>query len=88
MAEREGFEPSMELLTPYSLSRGAPSATRPSLQCFSLRGRPSRWVRPPISASHPEVTDRAVIKFPKGVEIVQSYYSRNKKNFALHDKVI
>ncbi|MEW8026331.1 MAG: hypothetical protein AB2806_01135, partial [Candidatus Thiodiazotropha sp.] len=25
MAEREGFEPSMELLTPYSLSRGAPS---------------------------------------------------------------
>ena len=32
MAEREGFEPSMELLTPYSLSRGAPSAARPSLQ--------------------------------------------------------
>ncbi len=31
MAEREGFEPSMELLTPYSLSRGAPSAARPSL---------------------------------------------------------
>ncbi|MEW7986881.1 MAG: recombinase family protein, partial [Candidatus Thiodiazotropha sp.] len=30
MAEREGFEPSMELLTPYSLSRGAPSAARPS----------------------------------------------------------
>ncbi len=32
LAEREGFEPSMELLTPYSLSRGAPSATRPPLQ--------------------------------------------------------
>ena len=32
MAEREGFEPSMELLTPYSLSRGAPSAARPSLR--------------------------------------------------------
>ena len=32
LAEREGFEPSMELLTPYSLSRGAPSASRPSLQ--------------------------------------------------------
>ena len=31
LAEREGFEPSMELLTPYSLSRGAPSATRPPL---------------------------------------------------------
>ncbi|MEY3182857.1 MAG: hypothetical protein RLZ35_842 [Pseudomonadota bacterium] len=31
MAEREGFEPSMELLAPYSLSRGAPSAARPSL---------------------------------------------------------
>ncbi len=32
LAEREGFEPSMGLLTPYSLSRGAPSATRPSLR--------------------------------------------------------
>ena len=31
MAEREGFEPSMELQAPYSLSRGAPSAARPSL---------------------------------------------------------
>ena len=32
MAESEGFEPSMELQTPYSLSRGAPSAARPALQ--------------------------------------------------------
>ena len=32
MAETEGFEPSMELQTPYSLSRGAPSASRPRLQ--------------------------------------------------------
>ena len=32
LAEKEGFEPSMGLLTPYSLSRGAPSATRPLLQ--------------------------------------------------------
>ncbi len=31
VAEREGFEPSMEF-PPYSLSRGAPSATRPSLR--------------------------------------------------------
>ncbi len=30
MAEREGFEPSMSF-RPYALSRGAPSATRPSL---------------------------------------------------------
>ena len=36
MAEREGFEPSMELLTPYSLSRGAPSAARPSLQKYQV----------------------------------------------------
>lgn len=28
LAEPEGFEPSMRLYTPYSLSRGAPSATR------------------------------------------------------------
>ena len=32
VAETEGFEPSMELLTPYSLSRGAPSASRASLR--------------------------------------------------------
>ena len=31
VAEREGFEPSMGF-TPYSLSRGAPSATRPPLR--------------------------------------------------------
>ena len=32
MAETEGFEPSIELQTLYSLSRGAPSAARPRLQ--------------------------------------------------------
>jgi hypothetical protein len=31
MAEREGLEPSKGCLNPYSLSRGAPSATRPPL---------------------------------------------------------
>ena len=34
MAESEGFEPSMEF-PPYTLSRGAPSATRPTLR-FNL----------------------------------------------------
>ena len=32
LAEREGFEPSKGFLNPYSLSRGAPSATRPPLR--------------------------------------------------------
>src|ERR1700754_3462829 len=32
LAEREGFEPSIRLLTLYSLSRGAPSASRASLR--------------------------------------------------------
>ena len=32
MAGTEGFEPSIELLTLYSLSRGAPSATRPRIR--------------------------------------------------------
>ena len=32
MAEREGFEPSISFLSLYSLSRGAPSTTRPSLR--------------------------------------------------------
>ena len=35
VAETEGFEPSMELLTPYSLSRGAPSASRASLRVLT-----------------------------------------------------
>ena len=39
MAVRRGFEPRMQLLTAYSLSRGAPSASRPphqhaSCECF------------------------------------------------------
>ena len=39
MAVRRGFEPRMQLLTAYSLSRGAPSASRPphqhaSYECF------------------------------------------------------
>jgi hypothetical protein len=37
LAEREGFEPSIRLLTLYSLSRGAPSATRASLQISCRR---------------------------------------------------
>jgi hypothetical protein len=35
LAEREGFEPSIRLLTLYSLSRGAPSASRASLRVLS-----------------------------------------------------
>jgi hypothetical protein len=32
LAEPEGFEPSMQVLPTYSLSRGAPSATRSQLR--------------------------------------------------------
>src|SRR3954451_17667549 len=32
LAEAEGFEPSMQLITACSLSRGVPSTTRPRLQ--------------------------------------------------------
>ncbi len=32
LAEMEGFEPSMQLITACSLSRGVPSTTRPHLQ--------------------------------------------------------
>ena len=51
-AEREGFEPSVELLTLHSLSRRAPSATRPPLhirlgrfvrQIFKKLSRPAFW---------------------------------------------
>jgi hypothetical protein len=43
LAEREGFEPSIRLLTLYSLSRGAPSASRASLQnCFRGVTEPER----------------------------------------------
>lgn len=36
LAEREGFEPSISFLSLYSLSRGAPSTTRPSLHNTAL----------------------------------------------------
>ena len=50
LAEREGFEPSIRLLTLYSLSRGAPSASRASLRIFTafLRSRQGylpEWLR-------------------------------------------
>ncbi len=52
MAEREGFEPSMELLTPYSLSRGAPSATRPSLQIGVPQNPRRRFTSDPRKTEH------------------------------------
>src|SRR6185312_10591746 len=43
LAEREGFEPSIRLLTLYSLSRGAPSASRASLRIFRrIAAEPAR----------------------------------------------
>ena len=36
LAETKGFEPLMRLNTPYSLSRGAPSATRSRFQWVKL----------------------------------------------------
>ena len=36
MAVREGFEPSIRLQTVYSLSRGAPSASRPPHRIFTF----------------------------------------------------
>ena len=46
LAEREGFEPSIRLLTLYSLSRGAPSATRASLRGFFALLRSRQGYRP------------------------------------------
>ena len=56
--EREGFEPSMELMTPYSLSRRVPSATRPPLlgprQCRAWLPRGRRvWTLPACRGSSP-----------------------------------
>src|SRR5690606_11024455 len=36
VAEREGFEPSKGLLSPYSLSRGAPSSAKPPLRARTV----------------------------------------------------
>ena len=46
LAEREGFEPSIELLTLYTLSRGAPSTTRPSLHSNCFAASPCHHVPP------------------------------------------
>ncbi len=45
MAVREGFEPSIGLQTLYSLSRGAPSATRPPHLDFLQQARPRANLR-------------------------------------------
>ena len=45
VAEPEGFEPSMQVLPTYSLSRGAPSATRSQLRGRDSSGRASRTRR-------------------------------------------
>lgn len=59
LAETEGFEPSMRLYTPYSLSRGAPSATRSRFQSryyASFQGlfrwlQQHRWADPKSSCT-------------------------------------
>ena len=55
LAEREGFEPSIEFLTLYSLSRGAPSASRAPLR-YSLsirRQSPLRFHPWSVAVRHP-----------------------------------
>src|SRR5262249_44311828 len=56
-AEREGFEPSRELLAPYSLSRRVPSAARPPLQAIGRRGATGGpivgWTHNDGSRQHP-----------------------------------
>lgn len=51
MAGTEGFEPSIRLNTVYSLSRGAPSATRPRARSPSLVKRERDFVNRAIAAS-------------------------------------
>src|SRR5690242_7957068 len=52
MAEREGFEPSIRLLTRYSLSRGAPSASRASLRIVCIYFEPSMVSVPPARTTN------------------------------------
>ena len=55
VAEREGFEPSIEFLTLYSLSRGAPSASRAPLRIYIDHNFDSLPIpfRGAFSARHP-----------------------------------
>ncbi len=70
MAESEGFEPSMELLTPYSLSRGAPSAARPTLQIVQSFQRPfgpqqgsALFAAPPLTPTGPASLRSTVLRW-------------------------
>ena len=62
LAESEGFEPSIRLLTRYSLSRGAPSATRATLRCRTAQRavRPRRIQALPESGNAPANTSQGV----------------------------
>jgi hypothetical protein len=53
LAETKGFEPLMRLNTPYSLSRGAPSATR------------SRFLLIAISSISSSIISRLAVQFIK-----------------------
>jgi hypothetical protein len=71
MAEREGFEPSIGLLTLYSLSRGAPSATRPPLRKPCNRLVPVLCVVPWIGT-----WSRSLLHFVKPLALTLSGFER------------
>src|SRR4051812_24087216 len=58
LTEREGFEPSMGLYTPYSLSRRVPSATRPPL----LEWRLYAAIRDPTGHCPRSTADRLAVR--------------------------
>src|SRR5690606_9772754 len=67
MAETEGFEPSMELLTPYSLSRGAPSASRASLREAKSRAAKDTERAPIRQTSPPSAGVAALFRRAGGI---------------------
>ena len=94
VAEREGFEPSIEVMPLYSLSRGAPSAARPPLLVARRRpddrvaegegfeppvGRaPQRFSRPPLSTAQPTLRS-AQGSIPAGQEGVNARWTRPER---------
>ncbi len=71
VAEREGFEPSMSV-NPYTLSRRAPSATRPPLRMTSQNG----WRPKPATPRH---TSKLLPLLPSGPGGVDSSLLRGDR---------
>ena len=83
MAEKEGFEPSIELQTLYSLSRGAPSASRPPLRIYCIKQNNYRQLCSRCLKHVYGVSAPSMAVYNKALENYVKHFFKRKKPFAV-----